>query len=109
MEESNSFGVLGATGRGACEAAGLAPGDVEIICASMGGALASVGGFCVGSHEVGRWESSGQARPIRGRALTMPWQRALTVPWRGADHATGSPAPPPPGTCLSMRQAQLGV
>jgi hypothetical protein len=53
VEESHALGVLGAHGRGACEAAGLAPGDAEVVCASMGTALASVGGFCVGSHEVG--------------------------------------------------------
>jgi 7-keto-8-aminopelargonate synthetase-like enzyme len=31
VDESLSFGVCGASGRGACEAAGLAPDDVEII------------------------------------------------------------------------------
>jgi hypothetical protein len=59
VEESYALGVLGATGRGACEAAGLQPGQVEVIVASMGTTLASVGGFCVGHHEVGmeagRW------------------------------------------------------
>lgn len=46
------MGVLGETGRGACEAAGLQPGQVEVVVASMGTTLASVGGFCVGHHEV---------------------------------------------------------
>ena len=31
VDESLSFGVCGERGRGACEAAGLAPSDVEII------------------------------------------------------------------------------
>lgn len=52
VEETHAFGVMGARGRGACEAAGLRPGDVEIVCASMSGALGSVGGFCVGHSEV---------------------------------------------------------
>ncbi|KAF6262798.1 pyridoxal phosphate-dependent transferase [Scenedesmus sp. NREL 46B-D3] len=52
VEESHAFGVLGRQGRGACEAAGLQPGQVEVVVASMGTSLASVGGFCVGHHEV---------------------------------------------------------
>jgi hypothetical protein len=55
VDESNSFGVLGARGRGAWEHWGLAPGQVEVLCASMGNALASIGGFCVGSEEVRLW------------------------------------------------------
>eukprot|EP00878_Enallax_costatus_P028768 GHUV01031109.1.p1 GENE.GHUV01031109.1~~GHUV01031109.1.p1 ORF type:complete len:390 (+),score=78.17 GHUV01031109.1:33-1202(+) len=52
VEESQAFGVLGQTGKGACEAAGLQPGQVEVVVSSMGTSLASVGGFCVGHHEV---------------------------------------------------------
>lgn len=36
LDESLSFGVLGATGRGAAEKFGLRPGQVEIVAASMG-------------------------------------------------------------------------
>ena len=36
LDESLSFGVLGATGRGAAEHFGLKPGQVEIVAASMG-------------------------------------------------------------------------
>ena len=50
VEESFSFGVLGATGRGACEHYGLSPYKVEVICASMGTALGSIGGFCTGAE-----------------------------------------------------------
>jgi hypothetical protein len=65
VEESYALGVLGATGRGACEAAGLQPGQVEVIVASMGTTLASVGGFCVGHHEV---------RGVCGRfCVVTPW------------------------------------
>lgn len=36
VDESMSLGVLGQTGRGACQQFGLQPGDVEIVCASLG-------------------------------------------------------------------------
>lgn len=35
VDESLSFGVCGERGRGACEAAGLAPADVEIITGAL--------------------------------------------------------------------------
>lgn len=35
VDESLSFGVCGETGRGACEAAGLKPADVEIITGAV--------------------------------------------------------------------------
>jgi serine palmitoyltransferase len=52
LDESWSFGTLGATGRGATEHHGLQANDVEIICASMSNSLASIGGFCAGSLRV---------------------------------------------------------
>ncbi|KAG2495338.1 hypothetical protein HYH03_006608 [Edaphochlamys debaryana] len=52
VDESHAFGVLGATGRGACEHFGLKPGQVEIISASMSHAMGSVGGFCVGGRDI---------------------------------------------------------
>jgi len=52
VDESLSLGVLGKTGKGACEEFGLGPGDVEIVTASMSNALASIGGFCAGDHDV---------------------------------------------------------
>lgn len=36
VDESFALGVLGEHGRGACELAGLQPGDVEIVCSSLG-------------------------------------------------------------------------
>ena len=45
LEESMSLGVLGATGRGACEHHGIQTADISIICGSMSTTLASVGGF----------------------------------------------------------------
>ncbi|GIM13887.1 hypothetical protein Vretimale_16954 [Volvox reticuliferus] len=52
VDESHAFGVLGATGRGACEHFGLKSGQVEIIAASMSHAMGSVGGFCVGDRDI---------------------------------------------------------
>ncbi|KAF5837723.1 pyridoxal phosphate-dependent transferase [Dunaliella salina] len=52
VEESMSFGVLGENGRGAVEHWGLKPSDVEVVCGSMGNALGSVGGWCVGTTEI---------------------------------------------------------
>ncbi|KAA6414371.1 MAG: serine palmitoyltransferase 1, partial [Trebouxia sp. A1-2] len=52
LDESLSFGVLGATGRGAAEHFGLMPGQVEIVAASMGNSLASIGGFCAGDRDI---------------------------------------------------------
>ena len=52
VDESLAFGVLGKTGRGACEEFGLAPDQVDLITASLSNAMASTGGFCAGNHDV---------------------------------------------------------
>jgi serine palmitoyltransferase len=39
VEESHAFGVMGQNGRGACEAAGLQPGQVRVACAGTSCAL----------------------------------------------------------------------
>jgi serine palmitoyltransferase len=52
LDESNSFGVLGKTGRGLTEHCGVAIDKIDIVTAAMGHALASEGGFCTGSARV---------------------------------------------------------
>lgn len=52
LDESTSFGVVGKTGRGVTEYFGVNITDVEIITIAVDTALASVGGLCVGSHEI---------------------------------------------------------
>ncbi len=52
LDESFSVGVLGATGRGALERAGVERVDVDIAIADLGNAFGSVGGYCVGDAEV---------------------------------------------------------
>lgn len=52
LDESNSFGVLGKSGRGLTEHFNVEIDKIDIIIAAMGHALASEGGFCTGSHRV---------------------------------------------------------
>ncbi|WP_297369682.1 serine palmitoyltransferase [Acidocella sp.] len=50
VDEAHSLGVLGATGRGLAEAAGV-EGDVDFIVGTFSKSLAGVGGFCVSDIE----------------------------------------------------------
>lgn len=52
IDESNSIGVLGKTGRGISEHFNISVEKLDIITAVMGHALASEGGICTGSAEV---------------------------------------------------------
>ncbi|KAL8130698.1 hypothetical protein V2J09_019853 [Rumex salicifolius] len=52
MDESNSFGVLGHSGRGITEYFGVPIEKIDIVTAAMGHALATEGGFCTGSARV---------------------------------------------------------
>ncbi|XVF86224.1 hypothetical protein PTKIN_Ptkin18bG0023200 [Pterospermum kingtungense] len=52
LDESNSFGVLGSSGRGLTEYCGVPIEKIDIITAAMGHALATEGGFCTGSARV---------------------------------------------------------
>ncbi|KAK7321675.1 hypothetical protein VNO77_32538 [Canavalia gladiata] len=52
LDESNSFGVLGGSGRGLTEYYKVPVEKIDIITAAMGHALATEGGFCTGSARV---------------------------------------------------------
>ena len=52
MDESLSFGAIGATGRGVTEHFGVKITDAEIVMISMDTTLASVGGVCIGSSDI---------------------------------------------------------
>jgi serine palmitoyltransferase len=52
LDESLSFGTMGATGRGLTEHFGIKLSDIEILTVAMDTALGSVGGLCLGSREV---------------------------------------------------------
>jgi serine palmitoyltransferase len=47
-----AFGVLGKTGRGSWEHAGVPVEEIEILCAGLDATVGSTGGFCVGSTAV---------------------------------------------------------
>lgn len=49
VDEAHSMGVLGPTGRGLAEAAGVED-DVDFIVGTFSKSLGSVGGFCVSNH-----------------------------------------------------------
>lgn len=52
LDESTSFGVLGANGRGVTEHFGVDRSEVEITTFTLDTVLASVGGICAGSREI---------------------------------------------------------
>ncbi|KAK7311080.1 hypothetical protein RJT34_08973 [Clitoria ternatea] len=52
MDESNSIGVLGSSGRGLTEYYGIPVEKLDIITTAMGHALATEGGFCTGNARV---------------------------------------------------------
>ncbi|KAF9431380.1 serine palmitoyltransferase component [Entomortierella beljakovae] len=62
LDESNSFGILGKTGRGLTEVFNVDPKEVDMIIGSMANTLATAGGFCAGHTEVVEHQRlSGQA------------------------------------------------
>ncbi|NDK33932.1 aminotransferase class I/II-fold pyridoxal phosphate-dependent enzyme [Rhodovulum sulfidophilum] len=50
VDEAHSVGVLGATGRGLCEEAGIAPGQVDLLMGTLSKTFCSCGGFLAGSE-----------------------------------------------------------
>ncbi|KAG0348801.1 serine palmitoyltransferase component [Podila minutissima] len=62
LDESNSFGLLGKTGRGLTEVYNISARDVDMIVGSMANTLSGAGGFCAGAKEVVEHQRlSGQA------------------------------------------------
>ncbi|KAL1822703.1 hypothetical protein ACET3Z_009481 [Daucus carota] len=52
LDESNSIGVLGSSGKGLTEHCRVPIEKIDIVMAAMGNALATEGGFCTGSTRV---------------------------------------------------------
>ncbi len=52
VDDAHGLGVLGATGRGSLEAAGVDGADVPILMGTLGKAFGTFGAFVAGSHEL---------------------------------------------------------
>jgi serine palmitoyltransferase len=52
MDETFSFGILGANGRGVAEHWGMLPRDIDILVGSLCHAIAASGGFCAASTPI---------------------------------------------------------
>jgi serine palmitoyltransferase len=52
LDESISFGTVGATGRGMTELCEVPANEIDMLVGSMANTLGSAGGFCAGSEEV---------------------------------------------------------
>jgi len=52
VDDAHGLGVLGATGRGSLEAAGVDSADVPILMGTLGKAFGTFGAFVAGSHEL---------------------------------------------------------
>jgi 8-amino-7-oxononanoate synthase len=55
IDEANSLGTLGATGRGICEHYGVSPSEIDLMTGTLSKALASAGGFIAASKPVIWW------------------------------------------------------
>ena len=69
VDEAHATGVLGETGRGATEAAGLEPGRVHVKVGTLSKALGSVGGFVAGSSRLVGW--------LQNRARTLVYSTSM--------------------------------
>lgn len=79
LDESMSVGTLGKTGRGLSEHAGVSISDVDILCASMSNALASVGGFCVGARDIVKHQRLSGAAYVYSASLPPYISQASTT------------------------------
>lgn len=52
VDDAHGFGVLGASGAGSTEAAGLGPEDVPVLMATLGKALGTAGAFVAGGEDL---------------------------------------------------------
>ena len=55
VDEAHSIGVMGATGRGLCEATGVDPSRVDLVIGTLSKTFASCGGFICGRQGIIDW------------------------------------------------------
>jgi 8-amino-7-oxononanoate synthase len=92
VDDAHGLGVLGPTGRGSLEAAGLDAGDAPILMGTLGKALGTFGAFVAGSAEIvetllqtGRTYMYTTALPPAVAGATRESLRVLEdEPWRRA-------------------------
>ncbi|OQR95457.1 serine palmitoyltransferase [Thraustotheca clavata] len=77
VDESFSFGVLGATGKGITEHYNLPIDSIDIICGSLCSSLAGVGGFSTGSQHVVDYQRINSAGYVFS-ASAPPYTSAVT-------------------------------
>ncbi|XP_064617127.1 serine palmitoyltransferase 1-like [Liolophura sinensis] len=78
LEESFSFGVLGATGKGISEHFNVPVSDIDLIAASLETAISSMGGFCCGKkYVVDHQRLSGQGYCFSASAPPMTVSAAI--------------------------------
>ncbi|MCK5918889.1 MAG: aminotransferase class I/II-fold pyridoxal phosphate-dependent enzyme [Cocleimonas sp.] len=91
LDEAHSLGTIGKTGRGAQEAMGIKPDDVDIWMGSLSKSLGSVGGYIAGSKaliENLRYYAPGAALycattpPASAAAALCALQKLKTETWR---------------------------
>ncbi len=92
VDEAHSFGVVGATGRGICEATGVDPRKVDLFMGTLSKSLASCGGWIAASKHLItylRYTSPGFVysaglTAANGVAALASLRKMLREPWRVA-------------------------
>jgi serine palmitoyltransferase len=80
MDETISFGTLGATGRGVTEHFNVPIEEIDLIAASLENSLASVGGFCCGrAYVIDHQRLSGLGYCFSASAPPMLAQAAISA------------------------------
>jgi 8-amino-7-oxononanoate synthase len=80
VDDAHGLGVLGDTGRGSLEAAGLGAGDVPILVGTLGKAFGTFGAFVAGSSEL--------VETLLQRARSYIYTTALPPAVAAATHAS---------------------
>jgi 7-keto-8-aminopelargonate synthetase-like enzyme len=100
LDEAHSLGVLGATGSGICEEAGVPVGDVDILMGTLSKTLCSAGGFVAGSRVL--------IDLLRYQAPGFVYSVGLSIPNTAAALAALSALRADPGRVTRLRSLGAG-